>query len=160
MCRELRAAGVDAAFLRHDLLQPALCLWRGALCHDAAAAGIDGLIVPDLPPEEAEELEVSLPRRRAGDDLLCSRRPVRRNAFVWWRNGPPASSTSSASPASPGRAPSCRLTWPSSCAGCAALPILPLAVGFGIGSGAQAAAVAAFADGVIVGSALVKGGRG
>ena len=33
---------------------------------------------------------------------------------------------------------------------------LPLAVGFGIGSGAQAAAVARIADGVIVGSALVK----
>ena len=33
---------------------------------------------------------------------------------------------------------------------------LPLAVGFGIGTGAQAAAVADIADGVIVGSALVK----
>ncbi|MFN8470485.1 MAG: tryptophan synthase subunit alpha, partial [Caldilineaceae bacterium] len=33
---------------------------------------------------------------------------------------------------------------------------LPLAVGFGIGTGAQAAAVAGIADGVIVGSALVK----
>ena len=33
---------------------------------------------------------------------------------------------------------------------------LPLAVGFGIGNGEQAAAVAKIADGVIVGSALVK----
>jgi tryptophan synthase alpha chain len=33
---------------------------------------------------------------------------------------------------------------------------LPLAVGFGIGSGVQAAAVAEVADGVIVGSALVQ----
>ena len=33
---------------------------------------------------------------------------------------------------------------------------LPLAVGFGIGSGEQARAVAQMADGVIVGSALVK----
>ena len=36
---------------------------------------------------------------------------------------------------------------------------LPLAVGFGIGNGAQAAAVAQIADGVIVGSALVRAGR-
>jgi tryptophan synthase alpha chain len=33
---------------------------------------------------------------------------------------------------------------------------LPLAVGFGIGTGEQAAAVAQIADGVIVGSALVR----
>ena len=32
--------------------------------HDAVAAGIDGLIVPDLPPEEAEELEAAC--RQAG----------------------------------------------------------------------------------------------
>ncbi|MGL4649641.1 MAG: tryptophan synthase subunit alpha, partial [Caldilineaceae bacterium] len=37
---------------------------------------------------------------------------------------------------------------------------LPLAVGFGIGTGAQAAAVARIADGVIVGSALVKAAGG
>ena len=37
---------------------------------------------------------------------------------------------------------------------------LPLAVGFGIGTGAQAAAVASIADGVIVGSALVKAAGG
>ncbi len=37
---------------------------------------------------------------------------------------------------------------------------LPLAVGFGIGSGEQAAAVARIADGVIVGSALVKAATG
>jgi tryptophan synthase alpha chain len=38
----------------------------------------------------------------------------------------------------------------------AAIQKLPLAVGFGIGTGEQAAAVAQIADGVIVGSALVK----
>ncbi|MCO5213577.1 MAG: tryptophan synthase subunit alpha, partial [Caldilinea sp.] len=37
---------------------------------------------------------------------------------------------------------------------------LPLAVGFGIGTGEQAAAVAGIADGVIVGSALVKAAAG
>ena len=37
---------------------------------------------------------------------------------------------------------------------------LPLAVGFGIATGEQAAAVARIADGVIVGSALVKAATG
>ena len=37
---------------------------------------------------------------------------------------------------------------------------LPLAVGFGIGTGEQAAAVAAIADGVIVGTALVRAAGG
>jgi len=37
-----------------------------------------------------------------------------------------------------------------------AVTALPVAVGFGIGTGAQAAAVAEFADGVVVGSALVR----
>jgi tryptophan synthase alpha chain len=32
MCRELRTAGMEQPFLRHDLLQPALCLRRAALC--------------------------------------------------------------------------------------------------------------------------------
>jgi tryptophan synthase alpha chain len=38
----------------------------------------------------------------------------------------------------------------------AADPEMPVGVGLGVGSGAQAAEVAAFADGVIVGSALVR----
>jgi tryptophan synthase alpha chain len=38
----------------------------------------------------------------------------------------------------------------------AADPDMPVGVGLGVGTGAQAAEVAAFADGVIVGSALVR----
>ncbi len=47
--------------------------------NDAAAAGLDGLIVPDLPPEEATELEQAC--RRAGwRRSICLRQPAPKNA--------------------------------------------------------------------------------
>ncbi len=54
------------------------------------------------------------------------------------------------------RSANCRLTWPRLCRSVQRHPDLPLAVGFGISTGEQAAAVSAIADGVIVGSALVR----
>ena len=64
----------------------------GRFVQDALDAGIDGLIVPDLPPEEAEELEAAC--RRAGwPRSTCWRPPAPTSAFASWRSTPPASST-------------------------------------------------------------------
>ncbi len=103
-----------------------------AFARDAAAAGVDGAIVVDLPPEEAEELAV--PARAAGLDIIRLATPTSDDSRL------PAivaacqrlSSITSRSPASPAPA---RPT-PPMCAprsrGCAGSPDLPVAVGFGI----------------------------
>ena len=71
------------------------------------------------------------------------------------RRRPRGSSTASRPPGSPEPGPRCGPTFPSSSAGSGGTPTLPLAVGFGVSTAEQAGAVARYADGVIIGSALV-----
>jgi tryptophan synthase alpha chain len=126
---------------------------------DAVVAGIDGLIVPDLPPEEAEELEAAA--RRAGLATIYLLAPTstdQRIAYVAQH------SSGFIYLVSVTGITGARSDLPPDLAAFVARvrrhTDLPLAVGFGIGSGAQAAAVARIADGVIVGSALVKAAGG
>src|SRR5690349_4752488 len=56
MCRELRAAGVSKPFVAMTYYNPLFAYGLQRFVDDAVAAGIDGMIVPDLPPEEADEL--------------------------------------------------------------------------------------------------------
>ncbi len=53
----LRAAGVTQPLLLMGYINPILAYGVSRYAADAAAAGADGFIVPDLPPEEAGELE-------------------------------------------------------------------------------------------------------
>ena len=110
---------------------------------DAVAAGIDGLIVPDLPPEEAEELGGRLPRRRAGDHLPAGAHQHRTSASALW----PSTATGFIYLVSVTGITGARTELPPDLAEFVARvrrhTNLPLAVGFGIGTGAQAAAVAA-----------------
>ena len=87
---------------------------------------------------------------------FCWRRPPPRNASLRWSATRRASSTWCRWRASPARRTNYRPTWPRSSIACARRDRLPLAVGFGIATPEHAAAVGAFADGVIVGSALIK----
>ncbi|MBK9751538.1 MAG: tryptophan synthase subunit alpha [Chloroflexi bacterium] len=54
--RELRARGVDQPMLLMGYLNPLLAYGLERFVKEAKAAGADGFIVPDLPPEEAAEL--------------------------------------------------------------------------------------------------------
>lgn len=51
--RELRERGVTQPMLAMSYVNPLLAYGVDAFVRDARAAGMDGLIVPDLPPEEA-----------------------------------------------------------------------------------------------------------
>jgi tryptophan synthase alpha chain len=62
--RELRSRGVRAPLLVMGYFNPLLAYGVGRFVHDAAAAGVDGFIIVDLPPQEAAELE--RPARQAG----------------------------------------------------------------------------------------------
>ena len=155
MTRELRQQGVDTPALLMGYINPMLAYGLERFVADAAEAGADGFIVPDLPPEEADELEV-----------LCSRHGL---ALVYLLA--PTSTPNRiklAAEKSQGFIYLVSLTGvtgarhelPPGLADFVARvreqTDTPLAVGFGIGDGKQARAVAQLADGVIVGSALVK----
>jgi tryptophan synthase alpha chain len=122
---------------------------------DATAAGIDGLIVVDLPPEEDEEL--CLPALAAGIDFVRLTTPTsddrrlptvlrRASGFVYYVSIAGITGTKSADTAAVAEAVA-RLRRHTS---------LPLAVGFGIKNPAQAAEIARIADAAVVGSALVQ----
>src|SRR5262245_60298137 len=121
---------------------------------DAKAAGVDGLIIVDLPPEEDEEL--CLPALKAGlnfirlatpttDDKRLPKVLTNTSGFVYYVSvtgvtGTAAPDTSKVTGAV------ARIKRHTS---------LPVAVGFGVKTAEQARAIAEGADGVVVGSALV-----
>ncbi len=123
------------------------------LCADAARAGVDGLLAVDLPPEEAAEL--ARPARANGLDLiylLAPTTPVERvraiahagSGFLYYVAVTGVTGTRTSLAADLGtRVRALR-----------AVTDLPVGVGFGISTAAQAGEVAGYADAVVVGSAL------
>ena len=121
---------------------------------DAKTAGIDGLIVVDLPPEEDEEL--CLPALKAGLNFIRLATPTtddkrlpavlnNTSGFVYY-----VSITGITGSAAPDAA---KVT--TAVARIKRHTNLPVAVGFGVKSAANARAIAEGSDGVVVGSALV-----
>src|SRR5215207_1404316 len=121
---------------------------------DAKTAGVDGLIIVDLPPEEDEEL--CIPALKAGLNFIRlatpttddRRLPVVLNntsGFVYYVSITGITGAAAPDPAKVKDAVA-RIKRHTS---------LPVAVGFGVRSGEQARAIAQTADGVVVGSALV-----
>jgi tryptophan synthase alpha chain len=155
MTRELRAAGMTQPFCAMTYYNPLFAYGVQTFVDDAVAAGIDGLIVPDLPPEEAEELEAAC--RGAGLATIYLLAPTSTEERIRMVAG---HCTGFIYLVSVTGITGARTELPPDLAGFIARvrkhTDLPLAVGFGIGSGAQAAAVAQIAEGVIVGSALMK----
>jgi tryptophan synthase alpha chain len=134
---------------------PVFCYGPELFARDAAAAGVDGLLLVDLPPEEAGELHPLL--KQAGIDLITLLAPTtgaQRSAqlaaagegFLYYvsmtgvTGSKQVDATAIAAAVNELKAQS---------------PI-PVAVGFGVSTPADAAAVAGIADAVVVGSALVK----
>jgi tryptophan synthase alpha chain len=122
-------------------------------CADAARAGIDALLVVDLPPDEASELKA--PARSNGLDLiylLAPTTPIERarkvvrsaSGFIYYVSvtGVTGARTVLASDIEE-HVNTLR-----------SVTDLPIGVGFGISTPAQAAEVARFADAVVLGSAL------
>ncbi len=159
MCRELRAAGMEQPFCAMTYYNPLFAYGVQRFVDDAVAAGIDGLIVPDLPPEEAEELESAC--RAAGLATIYLLAPTSTEARIRFVA---AHSTGFIYLVSVTGITGVRSDLPPDLADFVSRvrrhTTLPLAVGFGIATGEQAAAVARIADGVIVGSALVKAATG
>ena len=121
---------------------------------DAGKAGVDGLIIVDLPPEE--EAEFSGPAREAGIDIVRLIAPTSTDArittlienasgFVYYVSVRGITGTSSAAVSDIA----------SNVARIKKQTDLPVAVGFGIRTPDQAAEVAKVADATVVGTAIV-----
>ncbi len=151
----LRARGVTIPFVLMGYYNPILQMSIERLARRAAAAGIDGAIVPDLPPEESTELQAAL--QRHGIDLIFLLAPTTDDARV---RAVAARASGYLYLVSLVGVTGARDRLPaeleSFVARVRALSDLPLAVGFGIATPAHAARVARIADGVIVGSALIR----
>jgi tryptophan synthase alpha chain len=122
---------------------------------DAKRSGVDGLLVVDLPPEEADELRrYTDPAGLAFITLIAPTTDPERVAkilrgaagFVYF-----ISVTGVTGTATP-RTEDIR----NGLAGIKRMTTLPIAVGFGISTPEQAAVIAPLADGIVVGSALVR----
>ena len=122
---------------------------------DAAAAGVDGLLLVDLPPEEVAEIRTLM--QDAGlalITLLAPTTPPQRmrelaaaaEGYIYYVSMTGITGSRAILPEEI-RATVEELK---------TLTRVPVGVGFGIATVADARAVAAFADGVVVGSALVK----
>lgn len=125
-----------------------------AFCRAACDAGVDGLIVPDLPPEEAGHL---CAEAAAGPDIIFlvapTSTPARRaliakhsRSFIYYVS---LTGTTGAKLATLGDITA-------NVAKIRSTTTTPVAVGFGISTAEEAGAVAEVADGVVVGSAIVR----
>lgn len=157
MVAEFRKADADTPVVLMGYYNPVYAWGPEKFAADAAKAGVDGLILVDLPPEEADEL---VPFLRANDiDFIVLTTPTSDDArlpvvlgnasgFVYYVSIAGITGTASASQDAISAAVT-RIR---------ARTDQPVCVGFGIKTPAQAAEIARLADGAVVGSAIVAVG--
>jgi len=154
MVRRLREADPDTPYVLMGYYNPIYRYGAEAFARDAVAAGVDGAIIVDLPPEEDEEL--GGPARAAGLDIVRLATPTSDEArlpaitghasgFIYYVAITGITGTRSADAASV-RVAVERLR---------RFTELPIAVGFGIKNPEQAAEVAKAADAAAIGTVIV-----
>jgi tryptophan synthase alpha chain len=154
MVRDFRKENTTTPVVLMGYYNPILAYGVDSFCNDAASSGVDGLIVVDVPPEEADEIE---PQAKAigldlirliaptTDDTRLPRVLAATSGFVYYVAIAGITGTRSASGADLA----------------AAIPRLrkhtklPICIGFGIRTPEQAAEAAGIAEGAVVGTALV-----
>ena len=155
LARAFRETDADTPIVLMGYYNPIYVYGVETFLRDAGAAGVDGLIVVDLPPEEDEEL--CLPALKAGLNFIRLATPTtddkrlpavlaNTSGFVYYVSITGVTGAAAADPAKTGAA----------VARIKRHTHLPVAVGFGVKDAASAAAIAGVADGVVVGSALVE----
>lgn len=158
LVREFRTGDQSTPIILMGYYNPIYIYGVDRFLVDAKSAGIDGLIVVDLPPEEDDEL--CKPALAAGlnfirlatpttDDARLPKVLTNTSGFVYYVSI--AGITGAATPDFGKVA--------TAVARIKSHTTLPVAVGFGVKTAADAAAIAAGADGVVVGSTLVDAVR-
>ncbi len=155
MVAEFRKTDRDTPIILMGYYNPIHAWGPEKFAGDAALAGIDGMIIVDLPPEEAGELVPFL--RSAAIDFIVLTTPTSDDArlpvvlanasgFVYYVSIAGITGTGSATGAAVGEAVT-RIRRHTD---------LPVCVGFGIRTPDQAAEIARLSEGVVVGSAIVQ----
>jgi tryptophan synthase alpha chain len=154
LVRHFRKADATTPIVLMGYYNPIHAYGTARFARDAAAAGVDGLITVDLPPEEDEVLRA--PAAAQGIDVVRLATPTTDDArlatvlngaggFLYYVSVAGVTGTKSYAQADVREAVG-RLK---------ARTSLPCCVGFGIRTPQQAGEIARFADGAVVGSAIV-----
>ena len=154
MVREFRKTDDETPIVLMGYYNPIYIYGNDRFLADAKAAGVDGLIIVDLPPEEDEEL--CLPTLKAGLNFIRLATPTtddkrlptvltNTSGFVYY-----VSITGITGAAAPDTGKVMTAV-----ARIKRHTKLPVAVGFGVKTAEHARAIAEGADGVVVGSALI-----
>ncbi|MDH4101136.1 MAG: tryptophan synthase subunit alpha [Nitrospirota bacterium] len=155
MVKRLRSGGCTVPIVLMTYYNPVLKYGEKRFVKDAVSAGVDGVIVPDLPPEEAGVLKQAA--EKAGLDTIFLLAPTSTaerialvggvtSGFIYYVSL--TGVTGARKALAEGLATSVKKIKKTT--------DKPVCVGFGVSTPEQAAEVAGFADGVIVGSALVN----
>lgn len=153
--QQLRARRIEVPLLLMGYLNPMMRYGMQRFCADAQAAGVDGLIFPDLPPEESDDLLQACREHQL--DLIQFLAPTSTETRI-------AHVTTQATgfiycvslKGVTGARAEVSADLPDFIARVRTRTQTPLAVGFGISRPEHAQHVAQMADGVIVGSALIS----
>lgn len=154
LARAFRAGDAETPVVLMGYLNPIETYGHEAFARDAAAAGVDGVIVVDCPPEEAGPLTDALDAARVSlirlatptsDDARLKVIAERTSGFVYYVSVAGVTGVKEAQAAAV--APAVERVRRASG--------LPVAVGFGVRTPERAAEIARVADAVVVGSAFV-----
>ncbi|WP_339915230.1 tryptophan synthase subunit alpha [uncultured Brevundimonas sp.] len=154
LARDFRAGDADTPLILMGYLNPIESYGYDAFARDAAASGVDGLIVVDCPPEEADPLSDALDAHKVSlirlatptsDDARLKIIARRTSGFVYYVSVAGVTGVKEAQALSV--APAVERVRKASG--------LPVAVGFGVRTPERAAEIARVADAVVVGSVLV-----
>ena len=154
LVRDFRAGDNVTPIVLMGYANPIFAYGVTAFAADAAAAGVDGMIIVDIPPEEAGEFGPAL--NKAGIDVIRLSTPTTTDTrlpavlhgaggFLYYVSITGITGTKDFDPAEVEREVK-RIKRQTQ---------LPVGVGFGIKTAEQAAAIARFADAAVVGSAIV-----
>lgn len=154
MVRTFRRKNTTTPIVLMGYFNPLYAYGIDAFCHDAADAGVDGLIIVDLPPEEDAELRI--PARKAGLDIIRLITPTSdadriktitadASGFIYYVAVAGITGEKSSTATLAGQAVE-RIRQHTD---------LPVAIGFGIKTPDQARDMARVCDAAVVGSAIV-----
>ncbi|MBS0213236.1 MAG: tryptophan synthase subunit alpha [Proteobacteria bacterium] len=154
MVRAFRATDADTPVVLMGYLNPVVIRGIERYAHEAAQAGVDGVLLVDLPPEEAGDIRAAF--NAQGIALIALAAPTtsrtrldrfarEAQGYLYYVSFAGVTGASRLDiDAVHGRVTALR-----------AASAVPVVVGFGVRDGATAKALASCADGVVVGSALV-----